>query len=139
MAIPLWGIETIIYAFLLWGAYSRISDISGVPFRENFIKNVLGGFVINILVTFVLCLVLDFIPVLGWIGSFAVGYISIYASAMGYVKALKAMHGKRAKADVNVNRGVAFMKQGTSSFKSDLSGVIDKGSEMKDKITRILE
>ena len=111
MAIPLWGIETIVYAITLWGTYSKISDISGVPFRSNFIKNALSGFILNVVVTFVLGLALDFIPVLGWVGSALVGFLSIQFSGMGYVKALKLAHGRKAKKDVNIKKGISNLKK----------------------------
>jgi len=110
MAIPLWGIETIIYAICLWGCYGKISEISGVPFRNNIGKNIVAGFVVNLLVTFVLGLVLDLIPFFGWIGSFFVGYLSIKMSAMGYVEALRQFHGNRAKSKVNYQQGFASLK-----------------------------
>lgn len=127
MAIPLWGIETIVYAIVLWGTYSKISQISTVPFKENAVKNIVGGFIVNLIVVFLLALVLDFIPVFGWVGSFAVGYISILLSGLGYVKMLKAMHGERAKADLNVKSGIAALKNGTtSSPSSEVSSVMSK-------------
>ena len=111
MALPLWGIETIVYAITLWGTYSKISDISGVPFRSNFVKNALSGFILNIVVTFVLGLALDFIPVFGWIGSALLGFLSIQLSGMGYVKALKLAHGRKAKKDVNIKKGISNLKK----------------------------
>ena len=127
MAVPLWGIETLIYAIVLWGTYAKISKISTVPFKENAVKNAIGGFVVNIIVVFLLALVLDFVPVAGWIGSFAVGYVSILLSGLGYVKMLKAMHGNRAKADLNVKSGFAALKNETTfSPSSEVSSVISK-------------
>ncbi|MCQ2312607.1 MAG: hypothetical protein MJZ84_04060 [Paludibacteraceae bacterium] len=111
MAIPLWGIETIIYIFVLWSTYSTISKISGVPFRQNFAKNALVGFITNIVITFALGCALDFIPIAGWIGSFIVGYLSIQLSGMGYVKALKLAYGNKAKADVNFRGGLNAVKK----------------------------
>lgn len=131
MAIPLWGIETAVYAACLWGAYKKISSISGVPFGENFIKNVLSGFIVNLIVTFLLGLVLDFIPVAGWIGSFAVGYASLYLSAMGYVKALKAFHGSRSKVDVNVSQGLQFAQMNHSAYNSALKASVEKGQQVQ--------
>ena len=65
MAIPLWGLEIIIYGICLWGTYKAICDISHVPFRKYFFKNVLSGFITNLIVTFVLGLLMDLIPVVG--------------------------------------------------------------------------
>lgn len=139
MAIPLWGIETVLYAVCLWSSYSNISTISGVPFKDHFVKNVLGGMALNIAITFGLCFLLDFIPVAGWICSFVVGFISIYLCGMGYVKTLKFIHGNKAKSDLNISRGIASLKNGDSTFKSDLSNAINSGSKIEDTINRFLQ
>ena len=109
MAIPLYGLETIIYAICLWGEYGKISEISGVPFKKHAVRNIIGGFIINIIITFVLNLILDLIPglILSSIGGFVVGYTSLELSGMGYVKMLKRLHGKKAKADLNISGGIA--------------------------------
>ncbi len=109
MAIPLYGLETIIYAICLWGEYGKISEISGVPFRKHAVRNIIGGFIINIIVTFVLNLIMDLIPglIISSIGGFIVGYSSLEISGMGYVKMLKRLHGKTAKADLNIDGGIA--------------------------------
>ncbi len=109
-AIPLFGVETILYGFVLWSTYRKISEISSVPFKDHLIKNVLGGFVINIIVTFIILLILDSLFVIGWIGSFILGYISIYLSGMGYLKALKALHGGRSTRDVNFEKGLKAIR-----------------------------
>lgn len=111
MAIPLWGIEVVIYAIVLWNTYGEISKISGVPFKDNAVKNIVGGFIINIIANLIFGFILDFIPVVGWLGSFLVGYFSIVTSGMGYVKMLKALHGKNAKADLNVQKGLAALQK----------------------------
>ncbi len=115
MAIPLWGIETIVFVIALWGTYQKISEISTVPFKENFVKNVLGAIILNIVIAFVLGLILDFLPVLGWVGSFALGYAQITISGMAYVKTLKAIHGNRAKTDLNIDRGIQYLKDNNNN------------------------
>ena len=115
MAVPLWGIETIVYAICLWSTYGKIATYSGVPFKNNLVKNIIGGFIINIIMTFFFGMLLDFIPVVGWVGSFAVGYISLYTSGMGFVKMLKKLHGDKAKKDLNIQRGIEYMNNGRSN------------------------
>ena len=110
MAIPLWGIEVIIYAIVLWNTYGEISKMSGVPFKDNAVKNIIGGFIINLVVNLIFGFILDFIPVVGWLGSLLVGYFSIVTSGMGYVKMLKALHGKKSKADLNIQKGLAALQ-----------------------------
>ena len=116
MVIPLWGIETIIYAICLWGCYSKISEISDVPFKNNIGKNIVAGFIVNIIITFLLGLALDFIPVAGWIGSFFVGYLSIKMSAGTYVEALRQFHGNKAKSRLNYQQGFANFKNGNNNY-----------------------
>lgn len=134
MAVPLWGLETTIYAICLWGTYKKISKISGVPFRKNFVRNIISGFIVNIIITFILCMLLDFIPVVGWIGSFAVGYASLYLSAMGYVKALKVAHGDKAKSDLNLQRGMEFAKMKSNPSHSIVNATVNKAAEVEQKV-----
>ena len=112
MAIPLYGLEIIAYAICLWGEYGKISEISGVPFRKHAVRNIIGGFIINLIVTFVLNLIMELIPglILSSIGGFVVGYASLEISGMGYVKMLKRLHGNKAKADLNIKRGIENMR-----------------------------
>ena len=126
MAVPLWGIETIVYIICLWGAYKKICDIGHVPFRENFVKNVLSGIITNVLVTFVLGLLMDLIPVVGWVASFALGYISLYLSAMGYLKVLKKFHGDKLKADLNIQRGMANLQNNPNYTDSTFDKTVDQ-------------
>lgn len=109
MAIPLYGLEIIVYAICLWGEYGKISEISGVPFRKHAVRNIIGGFIINLVVTFVLNLIMDLIPglIISSIGGFVVGYASLEISGMGYVKMLRRLHGKKAKADLSIEGGLS--------------------------------
>lgn len=106
MAVPFYGIETIAYIWVLWSTYKKISEISGVPFREHFLKNVLGGMLTNIVITLVLGIALDFIPIVGWAASFIVGIISIYLCGVAYLKALKLMYGDKVQKDVHLRQGL---------------------------------
>ena len=132
MAVPLWGLEVIIYAICLWGAYKTICDISHVPFRENFLKNVLSGFITNLIVTFILGLLMDLIPVVGWIASFAMGFVSLYLSAMGYVKVLKQFHGNKLRTNVNFRKGYNNMKKNIYSKDTTIDKVINDASKYID-------
>ena len=94
MALPLFGLDTLIYAIVLWSMYGKISSLSGVPFSGHAMKNILGGFIVNILIVFVLNMVLDFILVFGWIGSAIVGYWGTKLSGQAYVEVLVQLHGR---------------------------------------------
>lgn len=94
MALPLFGLDTLIYVILLWSMYGKISSLSGVPFSGHAMKNILGGFIVNILIVFVLNMVLDFILFFGWIGSAIVGYWGTKLSGQSYVEVLVQLHGR---------------------------------------------
>lgn len=94
MALPLFGLDAIIYAIVLWSMYRKISNLSGVPFTGNTMKNILGGFIVNIVIVFVLNMVLDFIMFFGWIGSAIVGYYATKLSGQAYVEVLVQLHGR---------------------------------------------
>ncbi len=94
MALPLFGLDTIVYAIVLWSMYGKISSLSGVPFSGNAMKNILGGFIVNIVIVFVLNMVLDFIMFFGWIGSAVIGYFATKLSGQAYVEVLVQLHGR---------------------------------------------
>ena len=50
LAIPLPAISTIAYVLILWNTYSKIAEISTVPFRDHLWSNISGAVVINILI-----------------------------------------------------------------------------------------
>ena len=131
MAIPLWGIETIVYIIALWGMYKKVAQISTVPFKDHLLRNVGGAVIVNIIIGVVAGILLDLLPVVGWVVSFVVGFASITISGMAYVKALKALHGNKAKADLNVQRGLASMNKNTG-FSQQTSSYINKINEYVD-------
>lgn len=94
MALPLFGLDAIVYAIVLWSMYGRISCFSGVPFNGNAMKNILGGFIVNIVIVFILNFVLDFIVFFGWIGSAIMGYYATKLSGQAYVEVLVQLHGR---------------------------------------------
>ena len=74
---------------------------------------------------------MDLIPglIISSIGGFVVGYTSLEISGMGYVKMLQRLHGKKAKADLNISGGIANLR-GKSAAK-------EKAIEAKEEIKRI--
>ena len=105
MAVPLFGFEIIVYAGALWSTYSEICNISGVPFRKHFFKNVLVGLISNIFAAFVCNFLLEFIPIAGWLGAAAYGFCTIYFSGMSFIETLKKFYGKKIKIDINYSQG----------------------------------
>lgn len=105
MAIPLFGLETIIYVITLWGMYVKISNYAKVSFWKHFIRNVLGAMVVNIAIALTFGILLDFIPVAGWIMNGCIGYFSIFISGCVYLEALARIHGRE-----NVATGIDYQK-----------------------------
>ena len=112
MAIPFYGIETIVYAICLWNTYKKVAEVSTVPFKDHAVGNVIAGFIVNIIVTFVLGLIMELIPglIISCIGSYVVGYASLEISGMAYVKALKTIYGNKSRTDLNVTQGINQLK-----------------------------
>ncbi len=105
MAIPLFGLETIIYIWALWSMYVKISKYAQVSFWQHFARNVLGAVIVNIAIALIFGIVLDFIPVAGWIVQGCIGYFSIFLSGCAYLEALARIHGKN-----NVSTGIDYKK-----------------------------
>lgn len=112
MVIPLWGIETILYAIVLWGMYAELCRLAKVPFWSNFFTSVLGGFIVNVIVVFILNLILDFIPIAGWIGAAVVGYCATLFSGCAYLEVLAGLHQNgRVKERFNTNKAISSIKK----------------------------
>lgn len=131
MAIPLWGIEIIVYAVALWGMYGKVAQISTVPFKDHFWRNVGGAIAVNLIINFIGGMVLDMLPGIGWILSFALGYASITISGMAYIEALKSLHGKKSKSRINYGRGFDSMRN-NSGFSKQTRSAINTASKYVD-------
>lgn len=92
MVFPLWGIEVVLYAVVLWGMYYELCRLAKVPFWKNFFTSVLGGFIVNVIVVFILNFILDFIPIGGWIAAAIMGYCATLFSGCAYLEVLAALH-----------------------------------------------
>ncbi len=125
MAIPMFGLEVLVYSIVLWGMYLKLSSIAGVQFRKNFISNVLGGFIVNILIMFGLNLVLDFLMFFGWIGIGIAGYLATYLSGVAYIEFLTEFHGNN-----NSDNGDKSAETGTAT-KAILDKVNDDNYKQK--------
>lgn len=108
--IPLGGFETIVYAILLWTMYGKIAQMAKTSFKDHLVKNVLGGFIVNIVIVWVLNAVCDFFGLgtmgLSFILAFIIGFIATKTSGAGFVAMLKLMHGKKAQVKFDVGAGI---------------------------------
>lgn len=91
LLIPMWGIEVILYVIVLWGMYAELCKLARVPFK---LKSIISGFVTNIIIVLIVNLVLDFIPIVGWISVAVYGYSTTLFSGCAYLEVLAAMHQK---------------------------------------------
>ena len=114
LAIPLPVVGTVVYVYTLWKMYGTIGEISTVPFRDHFWKNLFGAFFVNIVVTLILDSAIEVLSLAGIPAAFLVGYVSLKLSAAGYVKTLKSIYGNRVHRDVNVQQGLANMNSTTT-------------------------
>lgn len=110
MAIPLWSLEGILYAIVLWGMYVELCRLAKVSFWKNLFTSILGGFIVNSAVVFILGFILDFLPIVGWIGSALVGYFSTLFSGCAYLEVLAALHQKgRVKERFNTHDAISAL------------------------------
>lgn len=136
MAIPLWGLETVVYAFILWSMYAKVAEIAGIKFSGSIVKNVLGGFVINLICVFILNLFLDFILIFGWIGMMVAGYLATRYSGIAYLGILEQLHGKvrmRSRLDYEAGKRTFLESGGKEAVKGVGTGMVM--GEIKDVIT----
>lgn len=91
-ALPLFGLDNVIYMIILWGMYSSLSKMACEAYHSSRTKNFIGGFIVNFLVASAIELALSFIPVVGWVGAFLVGYLSLKISGAAYLSALEVLY-----------------------------------------------
>lgn len=83
--LPLFGAETILYAFILWNMYAKITKLAN---RKFGFSAICGGFFINLLICLVGNLVLELFDVfmgLGFILSAICGYCATYQSGKSFL------------------------------------------------------
>lgn len=92
-ALPLFGLDNIIYAIVLWHMYISLCKLAGKTFGSNVSKSFIGGFIVNILVSSLLELACNVLPIVGGIiGGAVIGFFSIKISAALYLKGLEITH-----------------------------------------------
>ena len=144
LAVPLWGLDVFIYAIILWGMYISLSKIAGVPFWKNFFSNAIGGYIVNIVILFLVNLVADWIAFFGWVGMAIIGYFATKYSGAAYIEVLARIHGKiNVRETLNYNKGFESFKEngGVNAAKGVVSGMIMKEltvtdyTEVSDSVT----
>ena len=105
-ALPLFGLDNIIYCVILWSMYSTLSKMACEAYHSSRTKNFVGGFIVNLLVASGIELLLSFIPVVGWIGAFLVGYLSLKVSGATYLSALEVLYQGKVNERYNYSNVV---------------------------------
>lgn len=83
---PLFGLDLIIYACILWHMYSSLCKLS----RTNLgVGNFITGVIVNVVVAIVVDIALSFIPFVGWLGSSVVAYLQFTLSGKGFISMIK--------------------------------------------------
>ena len=88
LALPLFGLDVIVFAIILWHMYSSLAQRAHKRLDTG---SIIVGVIINILVAFAINFVLEFIPVIGWLGSGFLAYLQFYLSGKTYLETLKQM------------------------------------------------
>lgn len=88
VALPLFGLDWIVFCGVLWHMYSALSEKVGVPFGCG---SIIVGLIVNIAITIGVDLLGTFIPVVGWLTTGALVYLQFYLSGKGYIETLKKM------------------------------------------------
>lgn len=93
LALPLFGLDNIIYAITLWHMYVGLCNLARKSFGTNMTKSFVGAVIVNILVASVLELACNILPVAGgMIGGAIIGFMSIKISGASYLKVLEIAH-----------------------------------------------
>ncbi len=86
MALPLFGVEWIVFIIILWNMYSTLCEKVGTTLKFGTIA---VGLIVNIIVGIVIDALFTLIPILGWLGTGFVVYLQFYLSGKSYIETLR--------------------------------------------------
>ncbi len=89
IALPLFGLDWIVYCINLWHMYAKLCKRAN---RKMDVGSIIVGFIVNIVFAVVTDLALSFIPAIGWLGAFIIAYLLIYFSGKSYIEMLKKIN-----------------------------------------------
>lgn len=115
VALPLLGIEWVIFTIILWSMYSTLCKKTGTKLR---LGTIVLGIVVNVVVIIVIDIVFSFLPVLGWLGTGFLVYLQFYLSGKLYIETLR----KTSNNHSNI--------PSCSNFKQDTSIVANKVTQL---------
>lgn len=86
MALPLFGIDWVVFCIILWHMYSELCERANTKLEMG---NIIVGLIVNIIIAVVLDLILTFIPFIGWLGTAFIVYMQFYSSGKAFIETLK--------------------------------------------------
>lgn len=88
MALPLFGLDWIFYCWVLWHMYASLCKRAN---RKLDKKNIIVGFIVNILIAIAIDAALSFVPVIGWFGTGLIVYFQFYFSGKSFIETIKKL------------------------------------------------
>ena len=127
-------VATGVWVATIWGMYIKVNHDLGIKIKDNVLKSLASAFLTNIIasagslvIAYALSFVVGFIPGFGTVGAIVIdgflGYITVYASGLLYIRFLtKVLHVKGnldfSDLDVKTIANVKdIIKEGRASFK----------------------
>lgn len=86
MALPLFGLDLIIFCVILWDMYSALCKRANKKLDAS---SIIVGIIINIVIALIIDCVLTFIPIIGWLGTGFLVYLQFYLSGKSFIETIK--------------------------------------------------
>lgn len=86
MALPLLGLDLIIFCCILWHMYSALCKRAN---KTLDISNIIVGVIVNVVSAFAIDYALTFIPIIGWLGTGFIVYLQFYISGKAFISTIK--------------------------------------------------
>ncbi len=96
MALPLFGLEWIVFTIILWNMYSALCEKAGTKLKFGTIAT---GFIVNIVIAIAVDFLFTLLPVLGWLGTGFIVYLQFYLSGKAYIETLRKAYPNQANSN----------------------------------------
>lgn len=100
MFLPLLGVDSIIFAVILWHMYYSLSKKCNIPFE---LKSIIVGAIINVVLATIVDFALMLLPFVGNFGTGVFVYFQFYLSGKGYIETLRKLSQTNESADVSTS------------------------------------
>lgn len=88
MALPLFGVEWVVFIVILWNMYSALCKKANTKLKFSTIA---VGFIVNVIVAIAVDAALTLVPAIGWLGTGFIVYLQFYLSGKAYIETLRKM------------------------------------------------